>query len=803
METAARRTAQILLGLFAALVALMAAHMAGAQTPPSIDAIPGMRCAYDASVGEDWCALPIAPGVDLDAPRSAWLPVPDGFFIDFGEKQIEGRFCPGSLLAGRLCFDTLRGTERKGVPHIPFLDAFVTQEPPLTTVGLDYGANLVADDLGLSSDLSAMLAPDGKYFVYHTLTSGLNAEIPGLELVKISTGGDPTTFVVGADFARPFFYYEGEFKLPFGKKQEQAQDDGSSDGSDGDPNQTQDPNASQDPNQTQDPNAEQAQQEQEPQPEPEQDEQEEGGAPVFAVAIDSLGGIPFTPLRSVGVEPYMTGFHGHMYVRGPVPINPLVELDGTVVVDLDPDEDHDHPFEAAYYTSPDVEIGGNGALAVVLPFDFVDLSALGLELGEATAQAKVSEVEDRVVFTGIVTSEDFLASIPIPIRQDRTVEAFGRVSAQDPLGSYVHLEGRMSVSLAGLGQLTGLPLGEIQSTDAVLDLNAMGVTLQGSTMSQIHPAIASGALALTVHVPTQGNGGFVELRGDVVIANQAVRDATIRIDAAGMRVNGTLIIDDTSFAMVGAFAASGYRLEGSVAVGDPIALNAQSRAAAELTLAGANAILTDVRADFAAASADLAAALRDLATAQSALSVAQTEVDRIQSLINGAVSSRTSAYNSYRSWVNKSCAWYDAVCQSKRAANITYYYGRYTYFGGLVTTYSAAKAVATAALDVAKAAVSVAQVTVGALASQVALIGSQVAAAENATALAQAQLDALPDVSGSIEPIVTLILEDGLASGRVDATWNGVPLGGGTVRLSSPAEACVEIPGQGTLCTPL
>ena len=55
----------------------------------------------------------------------------------------------------------------------------------------------------------------------------------------------------------------------------------------------------------------------------------------------------------------------------------------------------------------------------------------------------------------------------------------------------------------------------------------------------------------------------------------------------------------------------------------------------------------------------------------------------------------------------------------------------------------------------------------------------------------------------AIEPIVTVILENGVASGRVDATWNGMALGGGTVRLSSPAEACVEIPGTGSLCTPL
>ena len=60
-------------------------------------------------------------------------------------------------------------------------------------------------------------------------------------------------------------------------------------------------------------------------------------------------------------------------------------------------------------------------------------------------------------------------------------------------------------------------------------------------------------------------------------------------------------------------------------------------------------------------------------------------------------------------------------------------------------------------------------------------------------------------VDGARQAAATVFgpIENGVASGRVDASWNGMPLGGGTVRLSSPAEACVEIPGSGTLCTPL
>jgi hypothetical protein len=511
------------------------------------------------------------------------------------------------------------------------------------------------------------------------------------------------------------------------------------------------------------------------------------------------------PLRKVGVEQHMQGFSGHLYLRGPVPIATGVELDGTVVVDLDPDGDGDHPFEASYYTSFDLTLGGNGALSVALPIDFVDLSALGLELGEASATATVSEDDDSVVFTGIVTSEEFLMGlpIPIPIRPDARIEAWGRVSGQEPLGNYAHLEGEVGVSLAGLGSLIGVPLGDLASQDAVIDISAMGVTLSGTTSSQIHPDIASGAMQLTVHVPTHGGLAYVELRGDVMIAGEGVRDATVRVDARGMRVNGILVTNQYSFQMVGIFAAAGYRLEGSTTLADPIALNAESRQAAAIALSIQQSILTGAQADLAANQATLASLQSAFNDAQTGVAIAQAEVNRLQSLINSNAKSRDSAYSSYLSWSRKSCAWYDAPCQATRAANMTYYLGRYGYFGGLVGTYSAAKTVALGALSVAKATLSGIQTQLTAMQATVASIQAQVDASQKLVTLAQAQLAAMPDISGSISPVVTVILENGLASGKVDATWNGMPIGGGTVRLSDPAEACLEIPLQGTLCMPL
>lgn len=802
MEAITRYTVRALLALLAALVAIVAVR-ASAQAPTAIDAFPGIECAFSPAVGSDVCGVELAPGMRVEAPRTAWAPHPDldGFDVNHGDTHMTVRFCPGSLAAGTFCLDTLRGTQRSELPRIPFLSEFVSPEPPITTIGLDLGANLAADDLGLSSDLTAMLNPDRKYVIHHTVTSGISAQIPGLDFLKLSTGGEPTTYVAGAE--HPFFYFEGKFEFPFGDKQNQndADAESDSDASDASSNPADAPSdgessegaqaASDDP--AQDP------------VKGKDDQDPDGEPPSFAIALDADGGIPFTPLRKVGVEDYMKSFKGHLYVRGPVPIATGVELDGTVVVDLDPDGDGDHPFEASYYTSFDLALGGNGALAVALPFDFVDISALGLELGDASATATVSEDEDGVVFTGIVTSEGFLTDlpIPIPIRPDARVEAWGRVSGQDPLGSYAHLEGEVGVSLAGLGTLLGLPLGDLASQNAVIDINAMGVTLSGTTSSQIHPDIASGEMQVTVHVPTMGGLAYVELRGDVMIAGEGVRDATVRVDAEGMRVNGMLVTNQYSFQMVGVFAAAGYRLEGSTTLADPIALNAESRQAAAFALSVQQSILAGAQADLAANQVTLAALQRAFNDAQTGVAIAQAEVSRLQSLINSAAKSRDSAYASYLSWSRTSCAWYDAPCQATRLANMSYYLGRYSYFGGLVGTYSAAKTVALAALSVAQGTLSGIQAQLSALQATVASIQAQVNASLKLVAVAQAGLAAIPDISGSISPVVTLILENGNASGRVDATWNGVAIGGGTVSLADPAEACLEIPLQGTLCMPL
>ena len=127
MGTLARHTLRVLLTLVAAVVALVAVR-ASAQAPGAIDAFPGIECAFEATAGGEICAVELAPGMRVEAPRAAWLTHPDsgGFDVNHGDTHLSVRYCPGSVAAGRFCLDTLRGTQRSELPRIPFLSAFVS-----------------------------------------------------------------------------------------------------------------------------------------------------------------------------------------------------------------------------------------------------------------------------------------------------------------------------------------------------------------------------------------------------------------------------------------------------------------------------------------------------------------------------------------------------------------------------------------------------------------------------------------------------------------------------------------------------
>jgi cob(I)alamin adenosyltransferase len=778
---------------------------AGAQA--AIGDLAGVDCGLEAGV--ERCAVEIAPGTVLEGPVDAFAEHADanGFEFDDGAQRLSVRFCdpytevPENALT-ELCFDSIRGTKYAEIAQIGFLGALVTREPPLTTVGLDTGANLVAD-LALAPDLVAMLDDEDKYLVYLSDTAGFSAEIPGLDFIRLSSGGDRTAYVLGMD--ELFFYYEGELPglPPKKKKDDDAGSDGTSDSGTSDSTGSSDSTPSDTtsdstPDSTTETSSESDTGSSDAEESTEETEEEEGENPSGAVAIKFDGGIPWAPLRNRGVEADLLPFDGHIYVKGPIPVATGFEIDGTFVFDVDPDDDGDHPFELPFYESVDLTVGANGVLQMALPM--IEIPGLSLEFGEASVTGALSEDRDAFVFSGRVSPDDFLAGLPIPLGANGNVEGWGRFVADDVLGTYAHLEGAMGVDGAALGALLGLELGTLQSVDAVLDVNAAGITLQGSTTSALHPDLApNGSIGMLVHVGPNPAGWVMELRGDLTVAGQGLRDAFVRVDAAGVTVQGVLRQGQTDFLVIGNLGPAGLVITGQVALA-PIAANGAERA---LAAAAVSDLLAQVEA--AQASVDQAAAA--VASAQSALVDAQATLASAQSALSsaqGSLSYYESKYSYHRSkynyWKKKSCKWYDAECQAKRASKLAYYSGKMSYYAGKITLYKGIVASAKAAVAAAQATVDAAQAVLGAAAAELAALQADLASKQALLAEAEARLASLPVIDAEIEMTVTVHFENGVFDGWLEVSMGGFALGGGTLDFGPPATACVTLPGSPAVC---
>jgi hypothetical protein len=797
----------------------IASFLAATNARAAIGDLSGVHCGFEDGV--EHCAVEIAPGTVLEGPVDAFAEHADanGFEFDDGAQRLSVRFCdpyaevPENALTER-CFDTIRGTQYAEIAQIGFLGALLTKEPPLTTVGLDTGANLVAD-LALAPDLVSMLSDDDKYLVYLSDTAGFTAELPGLDFIKLTSGGDRTAYVLGMN--ELFFYYEGELPgLPPGKKKDDddSSNDGSSDSSSDSSSGTSDGSGtsssegadsgtsegSSSSDSTSEGTADDSSESDTEASEEEssEDEEEEGENPSGAVAIKFDGGIPWAPIRNRGVEADLLPFEGHIYVKGPIPVATGFEIDGTFVFDIDPDHDQDHPFELAFYESVDLGVGANGVLQMALPM--IEIPGLSLEFGEASVTGALSDDRDAFVFSGRVSPDDFLSGLPLPLAANGNVEGWGRFVADDVLGTYAHLEGEMGVDGAALGALLGLELGTIQSVDAMLDVNASGLTLQGTTRSALHPDLApNGSIGLLVHVGPDPAGWMMELRGDLTVAGQGLRDASIRVDAAGVTVQGVLRQGGSDFYVIGNLGPAGLVITGQVALA-PIAANGAERALAA-------AMVSDMLNQVESAQARVDDAASAVASAQAALVDAQAALGAAKSALSsasGSLSYYKSKYSyhsgKYNYWKKKSCKWYDASCKAKRASKLAYYASKKTYYAGKITLYNGIVASAKAAVSAAQATVDAAQSVLDAAAAELASLQADLASKQALLAAAEAQLDALPVIDAEIEMTVNVHFENGAFEGWLEASMGGAAIGGGTVDFGTPSTACVQLPGSPAVC---
>ncbi len=725
--------------------------------------VPGLTC--DSGRGAE-CMFPIAPGIDLVGPPSSFVPDADGlgFTFDDGEQRVELRVCAPP--APSSCIERMRGTMYASVPQLGPFAEIVTVDPPLTTVGLDTGANLIAD-LDLTQDLVRMIDPAQSYFIYFSQTKGISAQFPGIKYLGLESGGDQTVLMFSKSWALgdALIYFQGKIPgFPFdGKKPKKAKKKGD-------------------------------------------DDKEESESVPAALAVATGGTAPFEPVYTAGVESLLRPFDGHLYVRAEVPLalSPLVVLAGTVVVDLDPDEDRDHPFEKKFYSSPDLGIGGNGVVDVQLPM--VKIKGLDLTLGRASAEAFLTKKDDAVVFSGYATSENFLAELPIPVRPDGEIRTFGYVSAKNPAASYVHGEGHLAIDVARLGEVIGVPLESLVAQSAKLDVSALGVSVQGTTESRLNPNVAwSGGVTAELYVAPKGKTTWVELRGDMKIGGEGLDAATLHIDKKGIGVTGIYKTELYDIPMSGRWDKNGYRLSGSAQLADPLELNAQETARAAADLLSKREVQALIQAELAVAEKLVQSYLGPVSAARRDFDAAQKEVSRLAAVLKAQDKTVATALSNLNKWKNKSCGTFDVVCQAKRAANVTRYAAECS---ALVTAREATRAAKKVADGVLSAALSILRPLETNLTNAQGLVNLTQAKLDDAIAAvvrAQKYLDSLPPLDGKIVATVTVTLENGVASASIQAKWNGRKITDGYVNLGNPGKACLRIPAPGVpeLCSPL
>lgn len=787
----------------AAFAALAAAPLT-ASAAPAPESLAAIDC--DSVVAESTCQVTIAPELGLLAPRRDVLVHEDGFGFDLvGDLEIPTGGDPIALMESSLvvrlnpwdgAVESLVGQVRMPMPNGGFLGPVEVTERPLASMGFSDGATL----LGLEGPVSeAPLALDRRYFFFNAVAR-FSAELPP---ISMQTPGGAGTVVL--DPTDPFFYVAGEVQGfgGDGKENDASDPSGASDVSSGD--QRDDSSSAAGEGSSDTTGADQvdadAQTAGEASPEDGVENDDAVGMAGFAFSLE--GRIPFDPVQVNGVEDRMPTFDGHFFLRASQPLAPLpISATGEFVYDLDPAEDGDTPFTPeAFASSPDLAYGVNGALDVAIPF--LRFFEFGFPLGDATAAIEVDGSDTRAAFSGLVNGDDFLPGLPIPIRPTGGVEVYGVLEANDPFAGFIHAEGSMGIDASVLGAVTGVPLGELQSTDAVLDITVAGLSIQGSTSAGIHPDVQlSGEAGFEAFISPWG-ASRLAIFGNFVIAGEVLENAEMVVDRSGVRVNGRYLTSGYAFEMEGELRGDGYLLQGSAELADPIEMNAQASLAAMNDVLAHREVVAVLEASVDASRIGVNGALAAIAPMQSAVDAAQADVNKIQSSIDYHSSKASYYYGRYKQWKRKSCRWYDAKCKSKRAYYMSRYYGSYSYHVGVRGTLYASRAVANAALAAARAPLVAAQTNLSNARSALALAEAELANGIAALRDAEAVLASYPPIDGSLRMIATIGIEDGEVYGMVEGDWNGQPLTEGYVNLGDPGEACLVVPQVGPVCSSL
>jgi len=465
-------------------------------------------------------------------------------------------------------FETIIGTVRVPFPDIGFLAGITIDETPMSTIGLDFGANI---------DLGIPLLPNVQYLFFN-FSGNFEAS---LGPVSFDAGGPDATLVL--DPFDPFLFVGGSLGglLP-------DDDGGSGDGG----STAQSTNALADiqsalatPSAFVEPDfgfgiSLQAKIPFDPQPSCKcsHDLREIGSAldadcnlcVADICAVDSSCCISGWEQRCVNRVSSICNdsapeFLGHIMIKAPIPLGSLpLTLNGLAVANIDPDMDG-----TIFELSPDFQLGGNGTVSVGVPF--LTFLNFGFDLGAATASIEYVSSDVAACFSGSLDPEDPLAmfpdNFPIPILQapgQVGASVAGGFSTADPASSFIHAEGNFSISLQPIGDLIGVTIPPLASSSVLLDIDQAGLFFNGMTQTQLIPTITNTEMALTVNIPADNALlASAELEGALTILGFGLDPARVFISPLGFEIEGLIDISLAQFMMTGELGVGGLALAGS------------------------------------------------------------------------------------------------------------------------------------------------------------------------------------------------------------------------------------------------
>jgi len=526
--------------------------------------LPGVTCEGDGA--NAWCTIEPAPGIAFQTPRANLEVRADGGFTLEGTSKVPTAAGDLTLFEGTLVFEPgdafgtgigrLRGTVRLPFPRVGFLKDAEVEREPMADLGLDLGVNLAS--------LDAPLVDDRKY-LFFDFAAGYEASI---QPITFSTPGGTLTMVV--DPSDPFFFISGSVEgLKRGKdgsgdsgSSSTGGDGGSTSGGDGSSSGSggsssggsssdgtgSDGSGSADGSGS-------------------KDDDIEGGA---AFGISNLGLIHYEPINTWGFEDEIGAFDGHMIERMTLPISgtPL-EISGEIVTDLDPDEDGDNPFDpfGGYLASPDIRYGGNGSLEVGV--DFLTFFSWGFGVGQASVGVYSGDAGQEVFASGSasVGLADMLpAALPIPMNPQRSVDVAAYFSSEND-DDFITMESEFTIDASVFTVWTGVEMGEIYSQASTVRIDKTGLRLTGRTGTEVVPGVGfDGEIVTEAFISADGLSSFIRLNGNMVVGGIPLADAELVIAPTGIVVTGIFEGVSSSIMMTGRIDANGPSLGGATSV---------------------------------------------------------------------------------------------------------------------------------------------------------------------------------------------------------------------------------------------